>query len=90
MIRGRGLLGQSDGASVELRLTDGRVLNARVDHCRGSLARPLLDQELGEKFSIQAKGVITDGAARGLMELCWKIEDVGDVGIEMRKILSAD
>jgi 2-methylcitrate dehydratase PrpD len=78
-----------DGASVELRLTDGRVLNARVDHCRGSLARPLLDQELEEKFSMQANGVITNAAARGLMELCWKIEDVGDVGNEMRKILSA-
>jgi 2-methylcitrate dehydratase PrpD len=78
-----------DGASVELRLIDGRVLNARVDHCRGSLARPLLDRELEQKFSMQAKGVITDGAALGLMELCWKIENLGDVGIEMRKILSA-
>jgi 2-methylcitrate dehydratase PrpD len=78
-----------DGASVELRLTDGRVLHARVEHCRGSLARPLLDGELEEKFSMQSKGVITDSAARGLMELCWKIENLSDVGIEMRKILSA-
>jgi 2-methylcitrate dehydratase PrpD len=78
-----------DGASVELNLRDRRVLNARVDHCRGSLARPLLDGELEEKFSMQAKGVITHSAARGLMELSWKVENLSDVGVEMRKILSA-
>lgn len=76
-----------DGASVELRLTDGRVLKARVDHCRGSIARPLTDKELEEKFLMQAKGVIADAAARGLIDLCWKIEELGDVGAEVRKIL---
>jgi hypothetical protein len=60
-----------------------------VDHCRGSLARPLLDDELEEKFSMQSRGVITDSAARGIKELCWNIENLSDVGIEMRKILSA-
>jgi 2-methylcitrate dehydratase PrpD len=76
-----------DGASVELRLGDGRVLNARVDHCRGSTARPLTDTELEEKFAMQAKGVITDAAARDLMELCWNIEGLSDVGAGLRKIL---
>jgi len=54
---------------------------------RGSIARPLTDRELEEKFLMQARGVITDAAARGLMALCWGIEGVGDVGAEVRKIL---
>ena len=77
-----------DGASAELRLADGRILNARVEHCRGSLARPLSDRELEEKFSMQSRGVITDSAISRIKELCWKVENLADVGIEMRKILS--
>jgi hypothetical protein len=60
-----------------------------VDHCRGSIARPLLDDELEEKFAMQCSGVITDGAISGIKTLCWKIENLSDVGIELRKILSA-
>jgi 2-methylcitrate dehydratase PrpD len=78
-----------DGASAELHLADGRVLTAGVEHCRGSLARPLSDHELEEKFSMQSRGVITSSAISGIKELCWNIENLGDVGIEMRKILSA-
>jgi 2-methylcitrate dehydratase PrpD len=78
-----------DGASVELHLGDGRILHARVDHCRGSLARPLLDHELEEKFAMQSRSVISESAISGLKELCWNIENLSDVGTEMRKILSA-
>lgn len=78
-----------DGASAELHLADGRVLNARAEHCRGSIARPLLDDELEEKFAMQSNGVITDSAIGGIKELCRKIENLSDVGIELRKILSA-
>lgn len=77
-----------DGASVELRLSNGRVLNARVDHCRGSIARPMSDDELEEKFLMQSLGVVKANAARGMVELCWKIENFGNVGAEVRKTLS--
>jgi hypothetical protein len=82
-------LGIGDRQTAELHLTDARVLNARVDHCRGSIARPLSDHELEEKFSMQSHGVIADSAIGRIKELCWKVENLADVGIEMRKILSA-
>jgi 2-methylcitrate dehydratase PrpD len=77
-----------DGASVELRLSNGRVLNARVDHCRGSIARPMSDDELEEKFLTQSQGVVTANAARSMIELCWKVENLGDVGADIRKALA--
>jgi 2-methylcitrate dehydratase PrpD len=77
-----------DGASVELVLADGRVLNTRVDHCRGSIARPLGDDELEQKFLMQSRGVIADAAARGVMDLCWNIEDISDVSAELRRRLA--
>ena len=76
------------GAACQIASDSGwAVLKARGDHCRGSIARPLTDKELEEKFLMQAKGVIADAAARGLIDLCWKIEELGDVGAEVRKIL---
>lgn len=75
-----------DGAGAEVRLADGRVLSARVDHCRGSVARPLSDRELEEKLLMQAKNVIADATAQDIIDLCWKIESVDNVGAEMQRL----
>jgi 2-methylcitrate dehydratase PrpD len=75
-----------DGASAELQLADGRVLSAQVEHCRGSVARPLSDKELEEKLLMQAENVISNATAKGIIDLCWNIETVNDVGAEMRTL----
>ena len=73
-----------DGASAEVQLADGRVLSAQVQHCRGSVARPLSDKELEEKLLMQAKNVISDATAQGIIDLCWDIENVNNIGAEIR------
>jgi len=72
-----------DGASAEVHLADGRVLSAQVQHCRGSVARPLSDKELEEKLFMQAKNV-SDATAQGVIDLCWNVETVNNIGAEIR------
>jgi 2-methylcitrate dehydratase PrpD len=69
-----------DGAAAEVRLKNGRCLTSRVDHCRGSAARPMSDAELEDKTRLQARGLLTDAAVDELIALCWTIERVDDVG----------
>jgi hypothetical protein len=57
-----------------------------VEHCRGSVARPLSDKELEEKLLMQAENVISNATAKGIIDLCWNIETVNDVGAEMRTL----
>jgi 2-methylcitrate dehydratase PrpD len=68
-----------DGAVVRLELADGRMLEKRVEHCIGSLARPMTDAELEAKFMGQALRVLPDAAAGALMHLCWRLEALDDV-----------
>jgi 2-methylcitrate dehydratase PrpD len=68
-----------DGAVVRLELADGRILEQRVEHCIGSLARPMSDAELEDKFLGQASQVLPDAAARALMRLCARLEALDDV-----------
>lgn len=68
-----------DGAVVRIELPDGRILEKRVEHCIGSLARPMTDAELEAKFMGQALRVLPDAATRALMHLCWRLEALDDV-----------
>jgi 2-methylcitrate dehydratase PrpD len=67
-----------DGAVVQLELANGRALEKRVEHCVGSLARPMTDAELEAKFMGQALPVLSE-AARAPMHLCWRLEALDDV-----------
>lgn len=68
-----------DGTVVRLELADGRVREKRVEHCIGSLARPMTDAELEAKFMGQPLRVLPDAAAGALMHLCWRLEVLDDV-----------
>jgi 2-methylcitrate dehydratase PrpD len=52
-----------DAARAVIVMTDGRRLETNIAHARGSLARPMTDAELTEKFLVQAEPVV--GAAAG-------------------------
>jgi 2-methylcitrate dehydratase PrpD len=75
-----------DGAAAEVRLKDGRRLTSRVEHCRGSVARPLTDTELAAKTRLQARGLLSDAQVDELIALCWNIERVDDVGGRVRAL----
>jgi len=67
-----------------LELKDGRVLEARIDHCRGSQARPMSDADLDEKFRGQAALGVKAGRVDGLLAACWGIGGENAVGAFVR------
>ncbi len=79
MLIGDASLGR-DEARGTLTFIDGRVIEAHVKHCRGSLARPMTDEELSEKFMPQALMVLTPAAAQAALEQSWQMYEMPDVG----------
>jgi 2-methylcitrate dehydratase PrpD len=69
-----------DEAVAALVLEDGRELSSHVRHARGSVARPMSDDELDDKFLAQARAVLDSEGAVELLRRCRSIADVSDVG----------
>lgn len=67
------------GASVTVRLRDGRVLEASVQANRGTPGNPMRDEDLETKFFSCAAGVIRAPRAKEILEQCWRLEDVADL-----------
>ena len=70
-------------ARAAIYLKDGRCLTAHVTECRGSLARPMTEAELQEKFLSQVSRHRSAGKAAHLAELCWNLPALTDVGTEL-------
>jgi 2-methylcitrate dehydratase PrpD len=68
-----------DEAVAEVTLADGRTLRSHVPHARGSLARPMTDLELDEKFLAQARTRLADDASRELLRRCRDVAALDDV-----------
>ncbi|MGL3213577.1 MmgE/PrpD family protein [Bradyrhizobium sp. BR 1433] len=65
---------------VSVVLTSGEVLeHAPVVHAKGSWQRPLLRDELQDKFMDCATRVFKQGQAAALFEQLWNIEDLGSI-----------
>jgi len=69
----------TEQADVTITLASGRVLQRRVEHAIGSLARPMSDQDLERKFADLAQGILPAEQARRVMDLCWQVESADDV-----------
>jgi 2-methylcitrate dehydratase PrpD len=67
-------------AAITVVMTDGRVFQAALNHCRGSSERPLTDEDLNEKFIGQAAAVLGCDEAERLLHMCWSVEASTDVG----------
>jgi 2-methylcitrate dehydratase PrpD len=67
------------GASVTVRLRDGRALDASVQANRGTPENPMRDEDLELKFFSCAAGVVGEAQAKELLEQCWELEDVTDL-----------
>jgi 2-methylcitrate dehydratase PrpD len=69
----------ADAAVVSVRTAAGEALSAHVAHARGSLARPLGDRELEDKF----RGLAAFGApkvdAQRLIDAAWAIDRMENV-----------
>ncbi|TSD84700.1 MmgE/PrpD family protein [Mycobacterium sp. KBS0706] len=70
----------ADAVAVTVTLKDGRVLQKRVDHAIGSVARPMTDRDLDAKFADLVQPVHGDAGAAELLRACWDLESVADAG----------
>lgn len=70
---------QADGAVASVTLRDGTTRHAHVEHCLGSAARPMSDQDLEMKFVAQLADGPLATRAQALIEACWAIAEAPDV-----------
>lgn len=67
-------------ARVKIFLRDGTVLDRHVPHALGTLARPMSDADLEAKFRDLVAPALPPAQVDQLIELCWMLEKVTDVG----------
>jgi 2-methylcitrate dehydratase PrpD len=67
-------------ARVTIRLKDGRVLEKHVPHALGTVARPMSDADLEAKFRGLVEPVCGRAQADRIIDLCWRVESLGDAG----------
>ena len=69
-----------DQSAVEVELADGRRLTRFVEQSLGNIHRPLTDRQLEEKFRDQAVLVLPAQDVESLIQSCWRIDQMDDVG----------
>jgi len=74
---------------VHIDTRDGRSFNKQLDYPRGDPRNPLTDQEVEEKFSALAEGVLTDRAQKRVKDAIWNLERVGSVS-ELMSLMESD
>jgi 2-methylcitrate dehydratase len=74
---------------VNINTTDGRSFHKQLDYPKGDPRNPLTDQEVEEKFSALAEGVLSSAAQKRVKEAVWNLERVGSVS-ELMALMEAD
>jgi 2-methylcitrate dehydratase PrpD len=67
-----------DEVRIEITLTNGRRIAKHVAHALGSLARPLTDRQLEDKFRELVEGILPDAQSERLVDLCWRLPELPD------------
>jgi len=63
-----------------VELSDGRRLTKFVEQSLGNIHRPLTDKQLDEKFRDQALLVLPSREVESVIQQCWDIDALDDVG----------
>jgi 2-methylcitrate dehydratase PrpD len=69
-----------DQSHIEVELTDGRRVTKFVEQSLGNIHKPLSDKQLADKFRDQAVLVLPAAAVDALIDMCWRIDTLEDVG----------
>ena len=77
-----------DQARIDVDLADGRTVSVFVQESLGNLKRPMSNEQLEAKFRDQAGAVLPAVAIDRLIEQCWAIDQLEDVG-EMVRVSAA-
>jgi 2-methylcitrate dehydratase len=70
---------QTFNCRFEVKLKSGEVIKMHKSNPKGHPANPMTDDELEEKFSRQAKGVLPKKRSRMLLDHLWKLEELEDM-----------
>ena len=68
-----------DAGRIRITLRDGRVLERFVEHAIGSLARPMTDAGLEDKFRGLVIPVLGEPAAARLLDALWRLDSSEEV-----------
>jgi len=74
---------------VHIDTTDGRSFNKQLDYPKGDPRNPLTDQEIEEKFTALAEGVLSPSAQQRVKDAVWNLERVGSV-TELMALMESD
>src|SRR5437762_647019 len=69
-----------DQVYIEVELADGRTLTKFIEASLGNLKRPLSDSQLDAKFRDQSVLALPRAQVDRVLALCWKIDQLTDVG----------
>lgn len=69
-----------EAAHVRVTLKDSTTLAASVQHCRGSVKRPLTDDDITSKTRGQLRTVFSPDVAENILEQSWNMADCADAG----------
>lgn len=69
-----------DQSHIEVELVDGRTLVRFVEQSLGNVHRPLSDRQLEDKLRDQSVPLLGEAQVEKLIDLCWKIDQLEDVG----------
>jgi 2-methylcitrate dehydratase PrpD len=70
----------SETASARIVLKNGQTFETQVEHCRGSIGRPLTDDEVSEKTRAQCLLIFDEDKTAQLLAGAWQIEQAAGVG----------
>jgi 2-methylcitrate dehydratase len=74
---------------VQIQTRDGRSLEKQLNFPKGDPRNPLTDQEIEEKFSALADGVLSRPAQKRLKDAIWSLERVGSVS-DLMALMESD
>ena len=70
----------AETASARIVLKSGQSFDTHIEHCRGSVGRPLTDDELTEKTRAQCDLIYSTDKTAQLIDGAWRIEQFTAVG----------
>ncbi len=70
----------AETAAAKIVLKNGQGFDTHVAHCRGSIGRPLTDDEISEKTRAQCRLVFSAEKTAQLLDGAWRIEQTAAVG----------
>jgi 2-methylcitrate dehydratase len=74
---------------VNITTADGRSFTKQLDYPKGDPRNPLSDEEIEEKFSALAEGVLSPGAQRKVKDAIWNLEKASSVS-KLMALMKAD